>query len=57
MFYFDAEKQSTGTYGTVWNVEQNEQGFVKGRITTSEKDKDGNYTNSSWFVTFGKNIS
>ena len=57
MFYFDAEKQSTGTYATLWSVEQDKNGFVKGRITTSEKDKDGNYTNSSWFVTFGKNIS
>jgi len=57
MFYFDAEKQSTGTYATVWSVEQDKNGFVKGRITTSEKDKEGNYTNSSWFVTFGKNIS
>lgn len=57
MFYFDAEKQGKGTYATVWSVEQNDKGFVKGRITTSEKDSDDNYINSSWFVSFGKNIS
>jgi hypothetical protein len=56
MFYLDAEKQYTGTWATVWSVEE-KNGFVKGRISTSEKDQEGNYTNSNWFVTFGKNIS
>ena len=51
MFYFDSEK---GTYATVWKVEKNEKGFVKGRISTSEKNQDGEYINSNWFVSFGK---
>ncbi len=57
MFYFDCEKPNNGTYATVWSVEQNDKGFVKGRISTSEKNKEGEYSNSNWFVTFGKNCS
>jgi co-chaperonin GroES (HSP10) len=57
MIYFDASKPSPGTYATVWSIEQNDKGFVKGRITTSEKDSDGNFINSTWFPTFAKNLS
>jgi len=45
-----------GTYATVWAVEQ-KGSFVKGRISTSSKNQDDTYTNSNWFVTFGKNCS
>jgi len=38
-------------YATVWSVED-KGNFVRGRISTSEKDKDGKYINSNWFVTF-----
>lgn len=41
------------TYATVWAVED-KGNFVKGRISTSEKDnrEEGKYINSNWFVTF-----
>lgn len=38
-------------YATVWEVED-KGNFVKGRISTSEKNKEGKYVNSYWFVTF-----
>ena len=38
-------------YATVWSVED-KGNFVRGRISTSEKGKDGKYINSKWFVTF-----
>lgn len=38
-------------YATVWSVED-KGNFVRGRISTSEKDKDGKYINSNWFVIF-----
>ena len=38
-------------YATVWSVED-KGNFVRGRISTSEKDKDGKYVNSNWFVIF-----
>lgn len=38
-------------YATVWEVED-KGNFVKGRISTSEKNKEGKYVNSNWFVTF-----
>lgn len=38
-------------YATVWSVED-KGNYVKGRISTSEKDKDGKYINSNWFVIF-----
>ena len=38
-------------YATVWSVED-KGNFVRGRISTSEKDKDGKYINSNWFVVF-----
>jgi len=38
-------------YETVWSVED-KGNFVKGRISTSEKNKDGKYINSNWFATF-----
>lgn len=56
MIYFDLEKPSA-TYATVWEVKKNEHGFVKGRVSTSEKNKDGEYVNSNWFATFAKNCS
>lgn len=39
------------TYATVFGVEDKNT-YVKGRISTSEKDQAGNYINSNWFVTF-----
>jgi hypothetical protein len=57
MIYFDIEKPS-GTYATVWEVKKNDKGFVKGRVGTSEKNKEtGEYINSNWFVTFSKSCS
>ncbi len=38
-------------YSKVWSVEDKGK-YVKGQISTSRKDKDGNYLNSSWFVRF-----
>ncbi|HHX71220.1 MAG TPA: hypothetical protein GX708_24640 [Gallicola sp.] len=40
-------------YATVWTVED-KGNFVKGRISTSEKDRreEGKYINSNWFATF-----
>lgn len=38
-------------YATVWSVED-KGNYVKGRISTSEKNKEGKYVNSNWFVTF-----
>jgi len=38
-------------YATVWSVED-KGNFVKGRISTSEKDKDGKYINSNWSAIF-----
>jgi len=38
-------------YATVWEVED-KGNFVKGRISTSEKNKEGKYVNSYWFATF-----
>lgn len=41
-------------YCTLWQTKTTEQGFLKGSISTSRKDKknDGKYINSSWNVTF-----
>ena len=37
-------------YAKVWKVTPSENGkYVDLQITTSEKDSDGNYVNSSWF--------
>jgi len=40
-------------FATVWSIEP-QANFVKGRISTSEKDykNPGKYLNSNWFVTF-----
>ena len=35
-------------YAKVWKVEEHEK-YIDLQITTSEKDADGNYVNSSWF--------
>lgn len=35
-------------YAKVWTVDKKEK-YLDLRISTSEKDKDGNYVNSSWF--------
>jgi len=45
MFYIN------DAYATVWSVED-KGNYVKGRISTSEKNKEGKYVNSNWFVTF-----
>ena len=38
-------------YATVWEIED-KGNFVRGRISTSEKGKDGKYINSNWFAIF-----
>jgi len=38
-------------YATIWEVED-KGNFAKGRISTSEKNKEGKYVNSYWFATF-----
>lgn len=38
-------------YATIWEVED-KGNYVKGRISTSEKNKEGKYINSYWFATF-----
>lgn len=38
-------------YATVWSIED-KGNYVKGRISTSEKNKEGKYINSYWFATF-----
>lgn len=35
-------------YAKVWKVEKFEK-YIDLQVTTSEKDKDGNYSNSGWF--------
>lgn len=35
-------------YAKVWKVEEHEK-YIDLQITTSEKDTEGNYVNSSWF--------
>lgn len=39
------------TYATVWQVED-KGNYLGGRISTSEKDQNGEYVNSNWFVAF-----
>ena len=39
------------TYATVWEVVRSEYP-ARVRLSTSRKDKDGNYINSNWFATF-----
>ena len=51
MISFDVNRPFKGWYATVWEVKE-ENGFVKGRISTSRKKKDDTYVNSNWFVTF-----
>jgi hypothetical protein len=49
-----------GTFATLWEVNAEERSgytFVKGKISTSRKDQNDNYINSTWFVTFGKNCA
>lgn len=41
----------TNTYGTVFDVEVLEK-RVKARLSTSQKDQDGNYVNSYWNAVF-----
>lgn len=56
MIYYDCEKVGNGVYATIQSIE-NKDGFLKGRISTTEKDKNGETVYSNWFVTFGKNCS
>ena len=37
-------------YVKVWNIDMDGK-YPKLRISTSEKDKEGNYINSNWFAT------
>lgn len=39
-------------YAVVWSVDKIEDRYARVRIGTSEKDQQGNYTNSNWFATF-----
>lgn len=41
----------TSKYVKIWDVED-KGNYVKGRIGSSSKDKEGNYKNSNWFATF-----
>jgi len=41
----------TSKYVKVWEVE-NQNGFVKGKVSTGSKKKDGSYENSNWLATF-----
>ncbi len=42
--------KDTEQYATVWKVKPSENGkYIDLQISTSEKDKDGSYLNSSWF--------
>ena len=38
-------------FAKVWKIDP-QANCVKAQISTSEKDKDGKYVNSSWFATF-----
>jgi len=43
-------------YAKVWSVEDKGK-YVKTQISTSRKDKEGNYINSGWFANFvGKSV-
>jgi len=46
MIYFE-----TKAYAKVWKMELSESGkYIDLQISTSEKDEEGNYVNSSWFA-------
>lgn len=36
-------------YAKVWKIQKKTDKYIDLQISTSEKDKDGNYVNSSWF--------
>lgn len=40
------------TFATVWEITQKTDRYAKVRLSTSRKDKDGNYINSNWFASF-----
>lgn len=44
-------EQSRATYMKVWSTE-NKGKYVKAQVSTSRKDKEGQYINSSWFANF-----
>lgn len=44
-------ENTKATFAKVWSVED-KGNYVKTQISTSRKDKDGNYINSSWFANF-----
>jgi len=39
-------------YGTVWKVQEVRENYTRVRFSTSEKDLQGNYVNSTWFGMF-----
>ncbi len=39
------------TYAKVWSAEEKPK-YVKAQISTSRKDQEGNFINSSWFANF-----
>lgn len=36
-------------YAKVWKISKRDEKYLDIQVTTSEKDKDGNYVNSGWF--------
>lgn len=38
------------TYAKVWKTVRTEEKYIDLNITTSEKDQEGNYINSGWFI-------
>lgn len=36
-------------YGKIWKILRTDQKYMDVRMSTSEKDSDGNYVDSSWF--------
>lgn len=40
---------NNNVYAKVWKVQKKTDKYIDLQISTSEKDKDGNYINSSWF--------
>jgi len=49
MIYFGENARSP--FMKVWSVEDKGK-YVKGQVSTSKKNKDGTYENSSWFCSF-----
>ena len=44
-------ENSRATYVKIWKIDPQPR-YVKAQVSTSRKDKDGQYVNSSWFANF-----